>query len=46
MGHGAIVNAGAVVGDHCIINTRSLIEHDAQIGDYCHISTGVLETEV
>ena len=30
------------VGQHCIINSRSLIEHDVQIGDHCHISTGVL----
>lgn len=42
LGHGVIVNASAVVGDHCIINSRALIEHDAQIGHYCHLSTGVL----
>ena len=42
VGHGVIVNAGAVVGDHCIINSCALVEHDVQIGDYCHISTGVL----
>ena len=40
VGHGAIVNAWAVVGRHCILNSCSLIEHDAVIGDYCHISTG------
>ena len=27
--HGAIVNAGARVGKNCIINSKSLIEHDA-----------------
>ena len=42
VGHGVIVNAGAVVGDHCILNSCALIEHDVQIGHYCHISTGVL----
>jgi sugar O-acyltransferase (sialic acid O-acetyltransferase NeuD family) len=42
VGHGVVVNAGAQVGRHCILNTRSLIEHDAIIGDYCHISTGAL----
>ena len=26
--HGAIVNAGARVGKNCIINSKSLIEHD------------------
>ena len=42
LAHGVIVNAGAVVGDHCILNSSSLIEHDVQIGNHCHISTGVL----
>ena len=42
VGHGVIVNAAAVVGDHCILNSRALIEHDVQIGDHCHISTGSL----
>ena len=40
VGHGVIVNAGARVGDYCILS-NSLIEHDAVIGDYCHVSTGV-----
>ena len=42
VGHGVIVNAAAVVGEHCIINSGALIEHDAHIGDHCHISTGAL----
>lgn len=42
VGHGAVVNAGVRVGDHCILNSNCLIEHDAVIGDYCHISTGTL----
>ena len=42
VGHGAIVNAGAFVGDHCILNSLSLIEHDVHIGDHCHVSTGAL----
>lgn len=42
VGHGVIVNAGASVGDYCILNSNALIEHDAVIGDYCHISTGAL----
>ena len=42
VGHGVIVNAGARVGDFCILNSNSLIEHDAVIGNHCHISTGVL----
>lgn len=42
VGHGVIVNAGATVGDYCILNSNALIEHDAVIGNYCHVSTGVL----
>jgi sugar O-acyltransferase (sialic acid O-acetyltransferase NeuD family) len=37
--HGAVVNAGAAVGENCILNSLSLVEHDAKIGDHCHIST-------
>lgn len=42
VGHGTIINAGASVGDYCILNSNVLVEHDAVIGDHCHISTGVL----
>jgi len=42
IGHGVIINAGVSVGDHCIINSRALIEHDARIGNHCHVSTGAL----
>jgi sugar O-acyltransferase (sialic acid O-acetyltransferase NeuD family) len=42
VGHGVIVNAGACVGNYCILNSNALIEHDAVIGDCCHISTGAL----
>jgi sugar O-acyltransferase (sialic acid O-acetyltransferase NeuD family) len=38
--HGAVVNAGAKVGANCILNSQSLVEHDAIVGDHCHISTG------
>ena len=37
--HDVIVNAGANVGENCIINTKSNIEHGVYIEDYCHIST-------
>jgi sugar O-acyltransferase (sialic acid O-acetyltransferase NeuD family) len=40
--HGAVVNAGVSIGDNCIINSRSLIEHDAVVGNHCHISTGTV----
>lgn len=37
---GAVVNPCAVIGKHCIINTRAGVDHDNQIGDYTHISVG------
>ena len=37
--HGAVVNAGATVGKNCIINSLALVEHDATIGDHCHVAT-------
>lgn len=40
--HGVHINAGAVIGANCIINTNALIEHNSRIGNHCHISTGAL----
>ena len=37
----AVVNPGAKIGRHCIINTAAVIEHDNCIGDFTHISVGV-----
>ena len=33
--HHALINAGARVGRNCIINTKTLVEHDAVIEDHC-----------
>ena len=33
-----VINACAQVGEHCIINTNAVIEHDNRIEDYVHIS--------
>jgi sugar O-acyltransferase (sialic acid O-acetyltransferase NeuD family) len=38
--HGAIVNSSARIGVNGILNSLSLVEHDAEVGDHCHISTG------
>jgi len=38
--HDALVNAGTKVGSNCILNTKSLVEHDAIVEDHCHVSTG------
>jgi len=40
--HNALVNAGSKIGKNCIINTKALIEHDAIIEDFCHISTAAI----
>ena len=40
--HGAIVNAGARVGNNCIVNSQALLEHHVDVHDHCHISTGAL----
>lgn len=37
--HDVIINVGAKIGKHCIINTKGNIEHGARIEDFCHIST-------
>lgn len=37
---GAVVNPCAVIGRHCIINTKASVDHDNRIGDYTHISVG------
>ena len=37
---GAIINPGATIGEHCIINTAAVVEHDNTIGDFVHISVG------
>lgn len=36
----AVINAGAKIGNHCIINTASVVEHDNLVEDYVHISVG------
>lgn len=40
--HQALVNAGAHIGENCIINTRAIVEHDCHIGDNCHIAVNAL----
>lgn len=37
----AVINASSVIGDACIVNTASSIDHDCIIKDYVHISPGV-----
>lgn len=35
---GSIINSYTKIGKHCVLNTRSIIEHDNTIEDYVHIS--------
>ena len=37
---GAIVNARATLGEHCIINSGAIIEHDVRIDSYTHTCPG------
>lgn len=39
---GVIVQAGAVIGAHGIINTGAVIEHDCQVGTYNHIAPSAI----
>ena len=35
---GAVINPCATIGEHCIINTAAIVEHDNVIENYVHIS--------
>ena len=37
---GSIINTGTKIGKHCIINTKSSLDHDNIIENYVHISPG------
>jgi len=38
---GVVINCCSTIGEGCIINTSSIIDHDNIIEDYVHISPGV-----
>lgn len=38
--HGAIVQSSAKIGRHCILNTKSSVDHDVIINDFVHIASG------
>lgn len=39
-----VVNADAIIGRHCIINTGAIVEHDCFIEDFVHIAPGTTLT--
>lgn len=40
--HRAFLNAEARVGENVIINTLTNLGHEVTIGDFCHLSTGIM----
>jgi sugar O-acyltransferase (sialic acid O-acetyltransferase NeuD family) len=36
----SVINPGARVGSHCLVNTAVSIDHDCVIGDFTHLSPG------
>ena len=38
--HGAIVQSSAKIGKHCILNTKSSVDHDVIINDFVHVASG------
>jgi sugar O-acyltransferase (sialic acid O-acetyltransferase NeuD family) len=38
---GAVINSSARIGKHCIINTRSSVDHDSVLEDFSSIAPGV-----
>jgi acetyltransferase EpsM len=39
---GALINCGAILGDHCVINTGSIIEHDVSVGAFAQVAPGAV----
>ena len=39
---GAIVQPGAQIGRHVIINTKTSVDHHVAVGDYCHLAVSHL----
>ena len=39
---GAVVQPGARIGSHVIVNTRSSVDHHCQVGDYSHLAVAHL----
>ena len=37
---GAVVQTGAIIGRHCILNSGSVLDHDAVASDFVHLAPG------
>lgn len=42
IGKGSIVNSSTIIGNYCIVNSNTTIEHDCKIGDFSHVSPGAV----
>ncbi|HEY9049458.1 MAG TPA: acetyltransferase [Ohtaekwangia sp.] len=40
--HGAILQAQVEIGNHCIVNTGSQVDHDCILNDFVHIGPGAV----
>lgn len=38
----AVINPGAKIGAHTIINTGAIVEHDVEIGDFTNVNPGAV----
>jgi acetyltransferase EpsM len=39
---GALINCGATLGDHCVVNTGAIIEHDVRVGAFVQVAPGAV----
>ena len=37
----ANICSGAILGDHVIVNTAAIVDHDTVVGDFAHVAPGV-----
>lgn len=42
VGKRAVINADVIIGNGCLINTGSIVEHGCRIGDFVHVAPGAV----
>ncbi len=42
VGKKAVINAGAEIGNMCILNTGTIVEHDCKVDDFSHVAVGAV----
>jgi len=38
---GVVIHPESIIGEHCIVNTSALVDHDCILGDFVHVGPGV-----